>query len=92
MPKPCKKFFHRPKINFESTQAEVKKLSAAGKIMNEILKKLKHPKISKRFIQRTVQRFNETKVNYNHKRIGHPQTPRTARMIKLLRCRIHWNP
>lgn len=67
-------------------------LHKCGKSAAEILKLLKPLKITKRFIYRAIERFNETLGIDDRARTGRPRTVRTVSAIKTVRERIRRNP
>lgn len=67
-------------------------LHKCGKSASEILNLLKPLKITKRFIYRAIERFNETSGIDDRARTGRPRTVRTVSAIKTVQERIRRNP
>ena len=58
----------------------------------EILKLLNLPKCQRKFVYRTIRRFNETGGIWDKPRSGRPCTVTTPKLVKVVRERIRRNP
>ncbi len=68
---------------YEGKRSEVIKLRQNGLKTSEIVNDLKVLKINRRFVQRSVKRFNETGSSADRPKIGRPRTSGTRRLKKL---------
>lgn len=66
-------------------------LHKKGKRNCEILRELKHLKVNKRFIERSIKRFRETGSGIYRHNGGRKRTVRTPKLIKKIRERIRRN-
>lgn len=67
-------------------------LHRVGKSPTEIHNLLKTLPITKRFVYRTVQRFNETNDVYDRPRDGRPRSVRLPNVVNAVRARVYRNP
>ena len=63
-----------------------------GKKQVEILKLLKHHKVNRMFIYRTIRRFTETGTTEDRPRSGRPRLQRTESIRQSVRHRLRRNP
>lgn len=78
--------------SIKEDRAAVIALYRKGKTAGNIFKLLKHAGFNRRFIYRTIDRFNETQGIEDRHRKGRPKSVRTAEKIKAVRNRILRNP
>ncbi|CAG4973152.1 unnamed protein product [Colias eurytheme] len=67
-------------------------LHRCGHSPSTIFRLLKNLKITRRFVYRTINRYNEVSSVEDKKRTGRPRSARTPAVIKAIKARIRRNP